>query len=331
LNRPELDGLEDTVRVALRAYRARSAEAWHRHLVDIHQRAEARRHSQAADLATLRFKYAPAVSRLALAHPQWVLTRAAAELPPGPIFGWTDEQTREAAFWMKLVEGIHDIGRLRPIVDSPGILNMPNTIKVGHPFTIMGIGFALPAGTVTLRDCAGMDHELEIRNWSGDAIEVEVSGDTVGIPYDCQSSITIKRSDGKTTTHGVVLEPLERFWINTSAAISAAGWGGYSEEHTFESAIVPSEYHKHVFPSDTRVTHADGVSFVGTYDVITDYNDSPVSIAITEGPAEVASRLRVVARVTDDFHVDFSISAEFFIDVPLGFPVAAEWRQPGAS
>ncbi len=320
----ELERLTETVREAMRWNHKKSVEAWHRDVSGIHRLGVERRRSRAADLAALQFKNASAMLSLAFARPMWVLQRAAEDFPRGPVFSWTDEQIGEASFWSKYLARIHDIGRIRPVMDSPAIWNMQSVVHVGDQVTIFGGGFGAARGAVVITDCNGQQQDVQIIDWRDDAVQVEVADDISGIPYDCQSSIEIRRPDGKAASKQFYLEPLEKLWWSTDSD-SEAGYGGFSKEHTFESAVVPSLYHQFRLPDATGELHAGCVLFRSLADVFTNYDDDPVAIAITGGPAQVRDRIDVVTWLTDDFHYSFSITAEFYISAPVGFPTGPGW------
>ncbi|MBK8252376.1 MAG: hypothetical protein IPK82_06870 [Polyangiaceae bacterium] len=300
---------------------------------------EGTRTSKAAATALERFNHGRALAAAAARADDFVAKSLAlrSEGPAGEGVRLDPEKLREIAehFRREPIDFVpvtpQDWG------PEPVILESPATLSVGEEATVTGIDFGTN-GTMWLK--IG-EHRFDVKalQWSNNAVRFVIPQTTQGIALHSVGRLWLRREDnGERDAVGVNVVP----------RVSVVGFRKLVEEHgtnaltqdylkAFElsSAPVPigSEpwsYEDRVF-SDTEGSYmvsraAVILSFWSAYGVWP--FDDAAKCAIVEGPTtDPNTRVRSLrVTVSDDYHWDFSLCADFFMVVPLGFSIPPEWH-----
>lgn len=223
-----------------------------------------------------------------------------------------------------------------PPPNSPVITSCPESLTVGHEYTLLGRLFGETRGILHL-DVTGCPDRIQPRilSWSGTAVRFQIADSVGQIPYHANGLLTLRRAqaagasgswtDDPDTRIAVTVEPLEDLHscrAESSDSGTEAPWYVYDTVVELESAPLPQEYR--IFESPGLLTSA------GLYVQLVNHSShllqpSGSEFELVGGPVEVGGALRAWVRVTDAWHWDYTLSVDFYILVPQGYPIATGW------
>jgi len=202
---------------------------------------------------------------------------------------------------------------------GPVIYGVAELVEVGSEITVLGARLGTATGSAVLVDCNGQQHALNVSAWSDTAVQIQIPASISGVPFDCAGMLEIHLPGGEVLSTPVTIEPrTDVFFSSDSFADSDHSvLHTFSASHQFSSAVLPASFRSHPIPDGVSNLHAGNVSFTIAQTLVTQF-DGGVHVSVTAGPTVSGNRQVITTSVTDDHLWDFSIRADFFIDIPQG-------------
>jgi len=230
----------------------------------------------------------------------------------------------------------------RQVSTAPRIITWPEEVEFNSSYTLSGVRLGDMIGDLYLRR-RDNDQRLDLRidGWNDTAIEFRTKDPVDGVPFNCQAYLVLARPDGEKTSRSTKIVPRTTIYLGVaehSDKRDDLSWYDYLRpslyEETLERTVVIDSpelpEHWEIFESP----HFEHPGLLIKYNSGLNpyFDDEKGEASYVSGPTYSPSenKLSATILIEDDWYWNYTVSAEFYILVPIGFPVPVGWRILGS-